>query len=185
MTLIRKRLITGPDPAVTLEDMRPQLRIDHTEEDALVTSLIASATAFVERQADRAFGSQTWEAVLDAFPTGDLDLPLGPVASVTSISYLDAANLPATVTTDVYALVTGSDPGTIRLLTDWPATYDGTEIVVRYVAGLGWPEDVKQAVRLLVAHWYANREAVVVGDSVSPLPMAVDALLGTHRRMFA
>ena len=45
-------------------------------------------------------------------------------------------------------------------------------------------EDVKQAVLLLVGHWYENREAVVVGSSSSgALDMAVEALLAPHTRL--
>lgn len=42
--------------------------------------------------------------------------------------------------------------------------------------------DVWQAVYLLVAHWYANREAVVVGGSPAALPLAVDRLLWYRKR---
>ena len=43
-------------------------------------------------------------------------------------------------------------------------------------------DDVKQAILLLVGHWYANREEVVTGVSASRLPMGVAALLWTRKR---
>lgn len=46
------------------------------------------------------------------------------------------------------------------------------------------PEDIKQAVIMLVGHWFENREAVVVGASSSgELPMAVSALIDGHIRV--
>jgi hypothetical protein len=38
-----------------------------------------------------------------------------------------------------------------------------------------------QAMRLLVGHWYENREAVNVGGAVTAYPMAVSMLLADYR----
>lgn len=43
------------------------------------------------------------------------------------------------------------------------------------------PEALKQAVRMLVGHWYENREASVVGVAAQPLPMGVDAIVSEFR----
>jgi len=42
--------------------------------------------------------------------------------------------------------------------------------------------DVWQAVVLLVAHWYANREAVVIGPAVTTVPLAFERLLWFRKR---
>jgi len=42
--------------------------------------------------------------------------------------------------------------------------------------------DVEQAVRLLVGHWYANREGVVVGEVSSQLQLGVERLLQYRKR---
>lgn len=47
---------------------------------------------------------------------------------------------------------------------------------------MGFTPDVEQAVLLLVGHWYANREAVVVGTISSAVPLAVDRLLWYRKR---
>lgn len=47
---------------------------------------------------------------------------------------------------------------------------------------MGLTPDVEQAILLLVGHWYANREEVVIGASASQLPMGVVALLWTRKR---
>ncbi|CAB5525831.1 Phage gp6-like head-tail connector protein [Pseudomonas putida] len=47
---------------------------------------------------------------------------------------------------------------------------------------MGLTPDVEQAILLLVGHWYANREAVVIGTSASDIPLAVDRLLWYRKR---
>jgi uncharacterized phiE125 gp8 family phage protein len=64
----------------------------------------------------------------------------------------------------------------------WPGHSD---LRVRYVAGYaedhtGVPQPLRHALRLLLAHWYANREAVSAGD-LKELPVAVDALISPYR----
>ncbi|MEE5120444.1 head-tail connector protein [Pseudomonas alliivorans] len=45
---------------------------------------------------------------------------------------------------------------------------------------MGFTKDVRQAVLLLVGHWYANREAVASG--LTSVPLAVDRLLMYRKR---
>lgn len=42
-------------------------------------------------------------------------------------------------------------------------------------------DDLTTAMLLLIGHWYANREAVVIGSITSDVPMAVDALISPYR----
>jgi len=42
-------------------------------------------------------------------------------------------------------------------------------------------EDIETAMLMLIAHWYANREAVNVGNITSSLDFAVEALLQPYR----
>ncbi|MGP9696219.1 head-tail connector protein [Halomonas sp. AOP27-A1-34] len=44
-------------------------------------------------------------------------------------------------------------------------------------------DDITTAMLLLINHWYANREAVIVGSITAPLPMAVESLLWPSRRL--
>lgn len=42
--------------------------------------------------------------------------------------------------------------------------------------------DVEQAILMLVGHWFANRESVVVGPSSSEVPLGVNTLLWYRKR---
>ncbi|MFL4208043.1 head-tail connector protein, partial [Pseudomonas aeruginosa] len=47
---------------------------------------------------------------------------------------------------------------------------------------IGLTPDVWQAVYLLVAHWYANREAVALGTIATSVPLGVERLLWYRKR---
>ena len=60
-------------------------------------------------------------------------------------------------------------------------------VKITITAGFGAADDVdeglKVAIKMLVGHWYDNRETVVMGMSAIELPMAVSALLARYRVM--
>ncbi|EKO4983783.1 phage gp6-like head-tail connector protein [Escherichia coli] len=41
--------------------------------------------------------------------------------------------------------------------------------------------DIKAAMLLLIGHWYANREAVNIGNITTAVPFAIEALLQPYR----
>lgn len=184
------RLVTAPasDP-VTLAEAKAQLRVDASDEDALITSLIKAATAYLDgRQGilGRCLMTQTWELTLDAFPAdGDIEIPLGPVASVTSVTYVDTAGATQTVSDVNYYLDNTSVSAWVIPQATWPTTMDAANAVtVRYVAGAAAaPLPIKQAILLLVAHWYENRQPVNAGQA-EELPFAVNALIAPYRSTF-
>lgn len=49
-------------------------------------------------------------------------------------------------------------------------------------AEMGFTPDVRQALLLLVGHWYANREAVVIGQTPSAVALGFERLLWYRKR---
>ena len=43
------------------------------------------------------------------------------------------------------------------------------------------PADLKEAIRLLTAHWYENREASIVGVSAQEIPYGIRDIVREHR----
>ena len=43
------------------------------------------------------------------------------------------------------------------------------------------PPDLAQAVSLLAAHWFENREGTLIGVSVQSLPFGIDEIVSSHR----
>lgn len=191
------RLITPPavEP-ITLAEAKAHLRVDHDDEDALIAGLIAAARVSCEQWTARAFVTQTWELVLDEFPVNEIFIPKPPLQSVDSIVYDDPAGLVQVLAASEYEVDTASQPGWVVPSTaGWPAVFEGINAVrIRYVAGYppgtnspvdlaeNVPQSLKAAILLHAAQLYQNREDVVVGVSVAPLPVGgVDNLLRQFR----
>jgi uncharacterized phiE125 gp8 family phage protein len=199
-------LIAAPTNLVlTLAEVKAHLRVEDTanDEDALIISLLRAVhERFDGRDGilGRALITQTWELTLDAFPStrsqalgyrgpgfaaDAIVMPLPPLVSVTSIKYTDTAGTEQTFSSASYTVDITSQPARIVPVygETWPSTRGEINAVrVRFVAGYGadWnavPVPIKQAMLLVVAHWYEHREDVLVGVPASQLPMGAEALL--------
>ena len=190
-------LVTPPaETPVSLAEAKAHLRVTSTAEDALVAALVAAATQHIEgRQGvlGRALVTQTWDARFDGFPrglAGRIELPLPPLQSVTSVKYVNGAGDEITIDASTYVVDAQHPIGRIRPAYNmfWPAPRpEEGSVRVRFVAGYGAaaavPVPLKQAILLLVGHWYAHREAV--GTPGAPMALAVEALLAPYRQWSA
>jgi uncharacterized phiE125 gp8 family phage protein len=191
--------VTGPavEP-VTLAEARDHMRVDITDDDVLIAGLITAAREHLETicRPQLAMITQTWRYVADGWPASDtLELRPWPLQSVTSVAYTSDAGVTATFASSNYVVDTYSKPGRLRLKStaSWPGTtlqvLNG--LVVEFVAGYGntsaaVPQRLRQALLLLAAHWYENRElAVLTGAMPKQLPFSVDALMQHWRREVA
>ena len=50
-------------------------------------------------------------------------------------------------------------------------------------SGLNVPQPLRQAIQLLVTHWYEHRSTVVMGDPAGAMPYGYRELVGPYRRM--
>ncbi len=176
----------GTEP-VTLSEVKAQCRVDTTDEDTLLTSLIAAARQMCEQQLQRALITQTWKMTLDAFPDWDIDLPYPTLQSVTSVKYYDSSNVQQTMVANTdYFIDTAGQPGRVLPVTDWPTTYERPDAVeIIYVAGYAnaaaVPQAIKQWLLVQIAAMFDNRSGVPGRDAqVKSLPF-VDALLDPYR----
>lgn len=171
--------------AVSLSEAKAQLRIDHSDEDTLITSMITAATETAEQITGRAIMPQTWELTLDEFPAV-IELTRVPVASVTSVTYVDTAGVTQTLTgtrlrnVDDYASALIVPAYNL----EWPDTLDDVDTVkVRFVAGYAnaaaVPQPIKNWILINVASMYENREAESTKNMVSL--KFVDGLLDRYK----
>ena len=189
----RSVLVTAPSTEpITTATAKTHLRVDHSEEDTYIDTLITVARRYAEMANRRRFITQTWDLFRDGWDE-PIALPKNPVQSITSITYYGTDSTAYTAGTDLYALDTTSQPARIWLEHNqtWPSgiTLRGyNPIRVRYVAGFGdaasdVPEHLTQAMLLLIGHWYENREDVVLEQGLSAIrvPNAARALLMIDR----
>lgn len=185
--------VTAPaETPVTLSEAKAHLRVLNVSQDALITALIEAATTHLEGRhgiLGRALVTQTWDTRIDRFPwqaRGRLELPLPPLQTVTWIKYIDDVGAEQTLATDQYAVDPQHLIGCVRPAygKQWPTTLcDEGAVRIRFVAGYGAasavPRPIKQAILLLVGHWWVHREAV--GDAGGPMALAVEALTSPFR----
>jgi len=185
---------TGDRP-VSVAEAKEHLRVvDFTDDDTYIGGLVDAATTWCEDYCDRTFADKQYTVAFDDFPSLRIELPRPPVrlnataASATvTISYVDSAGTTQTLTwaqsgTQQFRLDRDHVPALVYplYLEDWPnVRLDDKAVQITYLAGYGGaasvPRPAVHAIKMLVGHWYANREAIgSVGQNV---PLGVHALL--------
>lgn len=185
-------MVTAPSvEPVSLADAKTHLRVSVSDDDDLITALIATARQWAEAFTRRALITQVWDLFLAEWPEDDeFEIPLPPLQSVTSVTYKDTDGNSSTFSSDDYIVDTDSEPGRVVLAygESWPSTslYPSNPITVRFTAGYGdaatdVPEAIRQAILLLVGHLYENREGTIGVGNMQVLPLGVEALLWPYR----
>jgi uncharacterized phiE125 gp8 family phage protein len=183
-------IVTQPTEfPVTLDEAKDHLRITDTDNDARIRSLITTATNYVELYIGRVFITQTWDMWLDEFQSV-IPIIKPPLQSVTSISYVDTSGDTQTISSSpitTYDVDTDSIPGRVFLAYNesWPNTRAIKKAVkIRFIAGYGTAEDVpepiKQAILLMISHWYEIREPIIFGIP-QIVPYSVESLMSQYR----
>jgi len=158
-------VVTEP---LSLAVLKSHLRVTSGDEDALLDSMIVSAREWCESYTGRGLARQTVEVYLDYWED-EIELPLPPLASVTSIKYKDSAGTETTVAAASYVVDTDGPIGRIvpAYGTTWPNFTAYPVNPIRIVAVTGYltaPKSVVQAMELLIGEWYAKREAGEISD---------------------
>jgi uncharacterized phiE125 gp8 family phage protein len=195
-----ERLAATNEPAVTLDDAKAHLRVDHDAEDDAITVLLQAAIDTCGDEAGRAFDRAPYLYSDGCWPhCGYIDLPLAPVQSVDAVEYVDENGATIALEPETWNWQRTSQGARVRLdpdfdlpdlATDFQA--EGRQVRVTFTAGylppsevqddspgdLRLPSQARAAVLLTLGHFYANREAVVVGKTAVPLPIGARHLLG-------
>lgn len=196
--MYRPVLVTSPAiKPVTLTEAKAWLDIGYTDKDTVITGLIGAATAHLDGWTGilgRCLCEQTWRQDFDDFRSC-LRLPLFPVISITSVKYTDTNGAEQTIASENYTLKNDDLGAYVEFTSSYSFPSLNTEsaaVRVTYLAGYAdiagtpktssVPDDIKNAIALLVRHWFDNPGAVVVGVTAQQLPQGVDALLAKHRR---
>lgn len=181
------QVITAPDDEpIGLEQAKLHLRVDGTDEDALIGPLIKAARQHVESVTGLLLMPQAIVVTLECWEA-EIMLPRAPIVAVDSIAYTATDGATATLAAGAYVVRTRLGRTRVRAAagTRWPPLGSDPVVEIRCAAGFAdaeaVPEPVRQAMLLLIGHWYRNREALVVGKVPSELQFAVDRLLEDHR----
>ena len=146
-------------PAVeplTVSETKIYLRVDHETEDTLIGDLITSARMSAENWLRRSLIHQSWKLGYDECAPMQLDLPMGPVNSLTSVSIIDRDNNTNIVDDACYSL----NSAKTMLRFDMPVY--GFHIEILYSTGYGAaaanvPAPIRQGMLSHIAAMYDNR----------------------------
>lgn len=189
------QVTTGPvSEPVTLAEAKAHLRVEYSDDDTLITSLIAAARDYCERYLKRSILTQTITQELPCFPEWQIRnthrairLFRPPLTTLKTLKYYDSDNVLQTLYdadndppgTDAIIINTLKEPNELTPAydTDWPETAD-RERAVQIIYEAGWssagqvPQGIKQAMLLIIAEMYERRE-----NYVKKLPTAAEHLL--------
>lgn len=180
------QLVEGPSElAVDLDIVKQHLRVEGTDKDALITLYIEAATALIDGDSyyGRALKPQTWDLILDKFPSEGIRIPLSPLIEIVNVKYLhEETGLETIVDPDDYEVDVSSNPGWVVPLSgvDWPSTMDAINAVrVRFKSGYPdttdsppastIPRNIQLAILYMVGDSFAFRETAVTGTISAPI----------------
>jgi uncharacterized phiE125 gp8 family phage protein len=117
----------------------------------------------------------TWDLILDGFPYNrdPIEIPLPPLRSITSITYIDSDGVTQTLSSSLYRVICegtvitpNCQPGKVFPIvnTSWPVTIQDFEtVIITFAAGYGTagsavPQGIKNWLLMNIANLWENRE---------------------------
>jgi len=183
-------LTSGPaTEPVTVAEAKAHLRVDGSAEDALIASLILTSRLHIEAALGLALVTQSWRLSLDGWPPlRVVEVPIRPVFSVAEVRVRNAAGDAAVLPAESYLADVASVPPRIAPgASGWPEPGRAlAAIEIDLIAGFGAtaeavPAPIRQALLLLVAHWFEHRDPIEIGSQETRIPAAVSELLMPYR----
>ncbi|NHK29580.1 hypothetical protein FF098_016860 [Parvularcula flava] len=180
-------LITAPaGEPLTLAEIKFFLRVAHDTDDNLIADLAEAARGQVEAVTGLALITQGWRLTLDSWPEEPIALLRPPVQAITAISVQGIDGVWTELDQGDYALIPGYPA---RVLLKAPPPTPGIAaggIRIDFTAGFGdadaVPGTLKQAVRLLAAHYHEHRTPASE-RRVTTMPNSAGALLAPLREV--
>lgn len=182
-------LLTGPTAEpIALGEAKQFIRVEHDDDDDVIAALIAGSRVHIEAQTRRALMTQSWRLTRDCWPQcGRLALLPVPLVTLDAVRVYKADGSTQSVDLAGFALDKAAAPAMLAFTRGaLPAPQrpvGGIEIDITcgYGAAADVPEPLRQAIRLLVAHWYENRAMVAIGQEIAVLPATASALIAPYR----
>jgi uncharacterized phiE125 gp8 family phage protein len=181
---------------VTLSEAKAHLRVDTSDDDTYIGTLITAAREWVEQYLDRTLIHTQWVLRFDKFPPSGIEpveLPRPPMvtsgtATAVAVTFTSEAGTTSTYSTAEYRVDRSATPGAILPIygTTWtPHRQDDNAISVTWWAGYGAsgssvPAAIRHAMLMLIGTWYERRAAA---DNVGggEVPFGVKSLLDSQR----
>lgn len=175
---------TDANDIISVADIKEHLRVTHDLEDDLIVGIRAAAINYVQNYANVVLGSVTAYGYMPAFAA--TYFPIGPVTAVSTVEYeTDNEGTLTTMSSNDWHVDTRTRPARISF-SDIPSPYEHALMPIRVTFTVGHGTDaipgvIIQALKLLCAHFYENRQEEIVGTITSRVKLGLDALLSGER----
>ena len=197
--------------AITTAEAKTHLRVDGTDDDTYIDTLITSAQNLVQKYTGRAITNQTLKLGLDGLPYGNDDkyypegfftapdinrslgyivFPNAALVSVTHFKYFDEDNTESTFATTNYHVDIQSEPGRVVLKRGktFPSASDLRTVnayEITYVAGYGSSaSDVPTPIKHAIKLLVAHlyeNREAVTSDSTNAIPYTIAGILDPYK----
>lgn len=163
-------------------EVKAHLRVEHDDEDTYIDTLRDAAYSFAEKYTGTAILDAEKIDYLDCF-SDEIVLNYSPVQSITSIAYNDEDGNAQSQTS--YYLDDRNQKVVLKpvYLDTFPSTDNTYEnVVITYQAGYATiPDQINQAVLLVIGSLYEQRENHISGISAFDVPVSAEYLLTPYR----
>jgi uncharacterized phiE125 gp8 family phage protein len=181
---------------VTVAEAKAHLRVDVSDDDTYIGTLITAAREWCEQYLDRTLVNTQWVMRFDSFPpdgTQDIELPRPPMSlagttTAVSLTFTSETGGTQAFSTNSFRVDRNATPGAVKTLygQTWPPhLMDDNAVSVTWWAGYGSagssvPAAVRHAILMVVGILYEKRAAAESG-SLNEVPFGVKSLLDSHR----
>jgi len=181
-------LITPPTAEpLTLAEVKAHLRLDGSEEDALLISLIRTAREHLERETGLCLIAQGWRLYLDRWPHGGVvRIAKSPVQAVEKVTVYEADGSAVEVPLEDHLLDGAGRPARFWMKNPPEPGQSINGIEIDFSAGYGEagtdvPDTLKRAMSIHVAHMFAFRGVVSPGEQPAGIPDGYERLIAPFR----
>ncbi|RKD96780.1 head-tail connector protein [Marinifilum flexuosum] len=183
-------LITpATEELITVAEAKKHMRVLHNNEDDMIGIYLMAAIGRFQEQTSRVISKSTWQLTLDKFPVnGIIEIMRCTVISVQSVRYIDSLGAEQEINVQDVKLDAASEPARLSPAfgKSWPTTANiinavTIEFEAGYTDAAALNKLDKAAIFLMTAHWYRNREEVVVGKTANEVPKTADDIMSLRK----
>ena len=198
------QLHQGYEEVLSIKAVKKHVIVQHDYDDDVLKIYRDAAVEHVEDLTRRTVHLSEYKVTMPGL-CGNQTFRLPPIREINSVTFLDSDGRRRPAPDDSVIITTEGEYGQLNPQCAWPSS--ATDIELTVIAGYGThslddsgypmesgttygvaagdilalPLPMRQAMLLLVGHWYANRETVITGSIAGSIPHTVDSLLFKYR----
>lgn len=149
---VRVKTAPSAEPVLT-ETAREVLRIDGTESDTIIASLITAGRIFAEETTGISIAPKTYELAYDHYPPNIIKVPYPVLMSLEAVTITDNSGVTSSMATSSFVVDTFGSNLAKKDGVGYPTTtlQEVNGVIIEYKSGFSsCPEDIKQAILLYV-----------------------------------